>query len=1163
VSTDVFISYAHAGGAIEHIRALAKLMTADGLSVFLDERTIPYGSAFPHDIADALLDARQVIVFIDSVYFTRPWCVYEMQVITAPYRAAISPADDLLEYVTVVLLGEDDVTALTAHLPPPLAKASWPAVSQTDAIVDLVKSRKQTCTESLGTRLSAVNDDAVKRLRSGGDIPLAWAPTESTSAPTLPANRPWHLELMPETRAEEFIGRAADLWLVFHHLVTCRAFNRVRSCCIQGAGGSGKSQLAAEFVARYGSRFFPGGVVWVNAAADLPELVMQFREIFTRMLPGQQDPAQGVTDPEQQRELLAHALATHCDSWPHSRQMLWIIDDVPEPAAGDHAKQLSHWCPALRDVNLLITSRRTGIGKMEAYVNIGGLVLNDAVEWLTRPEVDRRWLKDTEWEDLARWVGSLPLAIVLLRTSLMDGYTTTQALQLAQHQEPSLMLDKEMAVLRGEVDDDRLRGVTEAFDFSYQVLAKDPALKHAAHLAACLAPYPLADYLLADLIGTSLMGKLVKRSWLQRSAGEGPDHNQRYYLMHRIPASFLRSRMTEPQSVFSELFEWLGRVTEDIARKNDVSALGHHLMVIQREFRSLIDTLPTDDPLIRVARDFAVRASSSLTDPETRGYCYLAAGLANYLGAGDEVAERLTQLYDSGDQDVAAAIPHVLQALPGSGKASALMARLLEDSSWSVSYQAIIYAGQLMDLDLATPLLDAIMHTSMESPEPFYDVYLQNECPLLRTLLSDIVRYLNEGTATQRARAASLLGRVLMHNDHDLKAGGWTSQHLVGGLLRVAREDGVSEVVEAAVSAAATYFDAESYAGLVGALSEATDDDQRARLLEVMGGYLSATRRPTAPKILEQKFHDEGGVTFEIDLGHQKDDLPEGVYAPLIEVACGENEQLGRIATAGIMQTNSGLRALGDAAHQLIDQQAYDTVQLLSTRAITQDPEFTNANWWRGQVRLESGDATGALADFERVLEKTSDFIDANYWRGRARELLGDTQGAMEDYTRVIETDPEFFHAYYYRGLLRREMQDIDGAIADLAEVVVRTTDWQDAYYQHGVLLCQRQSFAEALPSLQHAAELAPVDFYAHHMLAFCLYNLQRYDEAEPAASRAIDINPDVAETWFFRGAARYGSGKVKEALMDLRRAIQLDPDDDRISQFKAKLEEYGGGNRG
>ncbi|MBL3528889.1 MAG: tetratricopeptide repeat protein [gamma proteobacterium endosymbiont of Lamellibrachia anaximandri] len=1159
MTTDVFISYAHAGGAKESVRKLERLLSKAGLDVFLDEREIPFGSPFPHDISEALLESRQVVLFIDSAYFTRPWCVYEFQAVTAPYRAAKVTDDSLLEHVTVVLPGEGDIAALIPHLPPSLAKVSWPSTDQAESVAELVQKQMGEYVDRLRTRLSAVNDDSLDRLRSGGDIPLAWAASDSAGLSVELWVRPLSIDLAPETRAEEFIGRAAELWRVFHHLVTCRPYTSVRSCGIQGAGGSGKSQLAAEFVARYGACFFPGGIVWINADGDLQTLISQFRRVLSCLAPDEADPSTGIVEPEQQRDTLALALAEHCKAWPNSRQMLWVIDGVPEPASGEKSQKLDYWCPVLRHVNLLTTSRRTGVGHLDAYINLGGLALSDAVDWLTRPEVDRQWLKESEWKDLARWVGSLPMAIALLRTSLMDGYTTTQALQLAQSHEPSLMLDREMDALRGEVEDERLRGVTEAFDFSYRALARDPALQHAAHLVACLAPYPLADHLLSGLISAPLTGKLARRSWLQVSLAKGSGRTRRHYVMHRIPASFLRSRMPDPDALFSELFSWLGRSTQASLADTETRALDYHLMVIQRRFTKLLDTLPNSSSAVKIARDFAVQAASKPTDSETRGFRYLAAKLANMLGAGDEVAERLEQLYDAGDSKIAAAIPHALQALRGSGKAGGLMARLLEDKRATVTYQAIVHAGALADLALVLPMLEAVLHTSMEHADVWYGIYLHNDCPELTTILSHLARYLNEGNAKERERAAALLGRALQQNGSSLQAGGFTSRHLVGGLLRVACEDDSPDVVDASVTAASVYFDKDAYDKLINEFSVAASDDQRARILSVMGDYLFGTQRPAPPKILQQEIMDEGGMRMEIDLGSRAEPLPEGIYGPFIEVVTAEDNHLAHIAVKGLMRTNAGNQVLADTAHRLLDQQAYESMQLLAGRVIENDPEFINGYWWRGQSRQALGDSAEALMDITRVIDQMPDFIDAYYWRGQAREMQGDTTGALEDYTRVIEEDPDFIHAYYYRGLLRMDMDDPDGALSDFSAVITQSDDFSDAFYRHGQLLSRRQAFDQALLSLQRAADLEPESFHAHHMVAFCLYNLQRYEEAGAAASRAIDIDPDVGETWFFRGIARYAAGRAEESLEDIRRAVKLDPSDERSSLFMARLEEYLG----
>jgi len=98
-------------------RQLRDELSKGDRKVSLDEREIPYGSPFPRDVTDRLLDSRLAIVFADETYFGRPWCLYEFRVITAPYRAAGDADDNLVEPLAVALPEGGDVAAVVAHPP--------------------------------------------------------------------------------------------------------------------------------------------------------------------------------------------------------------------------------------------------------------------------------------------------------------------------------------------------------------------------------------------------------------------------------------------------------------------------------------------------------------------------------------------------------------------------------------------------------------------------------------------------------------------------------------------------------------------------------------------------------------------------------------------------------------------------------------------------------------------------------------------------------------------------------------------------------------------------------------------------------------------------------------------------------------------------------------
>lgn len=1094
--TDVFISYARSS-SLEHARKLRDVLAGDGVEVFLDERDVPFGNPFPRDIAEHLLASRVFVVFADETYFQRPWCVYEFQVVTAPYRAAADAAAEQLQHVVVTLPESAELGAVTAHLPPPLAASSWPLAGSTTDIASTVRTRLTSIESNIAGRLSGVNDAAVQRLQAAGDIPLPWAervPPGPTEPDSRPPARPRRIGPALESRAEEFIGRGAELWQVFHDLVTCRTFRPHPSCVIQGVGGSGKSQLAAEFLARYADRFFPGGVVWINAEGDDETLAAQFSNVLNELAPSTPDPSANEPDPARRRALLGWALQAHLSSAAPAGERLWIVDGIPEPSGPP--RKIAHWCPALEHVSVLATSRRTGIEGVDAHVDLGSLTLLSAVELLTRPEVDRRWLAEDEWKDLGEWAGRLPLAISILHASLADGFTTAEALKQARRKEPSTLLDREMEALREEVADERLRGITDAFAFSYRMLESKTPLRNAAHLIGWLAPYPLSEKLMAELVPAPLLGRLAKRSWIQPVTHSEGQQASRHWMMHRIPASFLRTHTSTAESEFASLFEWLGHLVQTSLESGELHALAHHLMVIQRRFQT---ELPAFDArtsaAVRAAGEFAVATVEqcfldSAPSRESAGLRYIAADLANQLNAGEAVATCLEQAYGNGTAETAAAIPHTLGALVGQERAVALMSRMLHDADDQIRNQAIVHAPGLRALELAIPLLDALLHQTSTDLAASYDAYLNNQCPALAEILTRLLKTLQSGTPGEQVQAAELLGRVLIVNRDELAADGYTSQGLITALLQRAMTSDSEFVRSTAVSSAAHYFQAEAYGLLVDAQNKAADTRERAWALSLLGQYLSETRRPPSPSDMQVEWLDSGGIRISGHLG-KVEPLPDGVYAPLLEAVADQDPECAGVAARAILDTDEGKMAAGEVAHQWLDAQEFGRVLAMSTALAREGPDFTNAWWWRGQ----------------------------------ANEEMGNTASALEDYSTVIEQTPGF----------------------------------ADAYLNRGRLLAIDKRFTEAAPDLLRAGEFDPELFIAHHLASLALYNLERYEEAEVAATRAIDLAPDVHEAHFFRSIARYAAGDAEGALEDVERAAALEPSDERVTDFRSQLRSYLG----
>lgn len=140
-----------------------------------------------------------------------------------------------------------------------------------DELADVVTQRLSRLQQTLGERLPA-DSRAVRLIREDGTIPLAGS---------LAGIREY-LEQLPDSLNEHFVGRDHTLWKAFNALEAGKGGGGApRSLLPQGGGGTGKTQIAAEYVWRYGRRFYTGGIIWINAGDE--SLESQFEDVLSTL----------------------------------------------------------------------------------------------------------------------------------------------------------------------------------------------------------------------------------------------------------------------------------------------------------------------------------------------------------------------------------------------------------------------------------------------------------------------------------------------------------------------------------------------------------------------------------------------------------------------------------------------------------------------------------------------------------------------------------------------------------------------------------------------------------------------------------------------------------------------------------------------------------------
>ncbi len=88
----------------------------------------------------------------------------------------------------------------------------------------------------------------------------------------------------------------------------------------------------------------------------------------------------------------------------------------------------------------------------------------------------------------------------------------------------------------------------------------------------------------------------------------------------------------------------------------------------------------------------------------------------------------------------------------------------------------------------------------------------------------------------------------------------------------------------------------------------------------------------------------------------------------------------------------------------------------------------------RGIANFQGFEFKDAERDFEHAVQMRPEWVEAVFHRGIVRVVRGNYDDAVSDFNRVIELAPDHAAAYYNRGRLRYWKGDPDGAIADFKE---------------------------------------------------------------------------------------------------------------------------------
>lgn len=619
----VFISYAR-DTSRAHAEALHQAL--GGRTAFLDTADIAPGERFPEALVDALFSAKVVVIFAEPHYFTRWYCLLEFRIARTPFLRVAGRSDatqqekeDALRGL-VVAIPARGVNPMTERFPPLVRARNWPDVENIEEIARLVDAELLADPPTLRERHASVEEAEAARsfLLEATRLP---EPQRIGDVPFVPQVG------LPQSIGEEFVGRADDLWRIHDLLWTERgdpATAAGLTGSIEAIGGFGKTRLALEYLYRFGPRYFEGGLFWINAESDAE---LQLYDVLQALDPDTPD----ITIVRQRPAGVPGAVARAIRARKDAPTPLFIIDNVPEPEPGQPPKPLETWCPVLHDVPVLTTSRTRValVGGRVFALPIETLDPESAVQLLSA-EAQPDALSADEWNEIAAWVGYLPLALEVLNRLLRSGEMAPRALlDLSRGERPSVAVDRAMESIRHVVPAGALRGITEAFSASYERLTSQE--QYAARLIAWMAPAPIPMFVIdafgPEVFAPGVRSKLISRSLVTQVTDGSADF---FGTMHRVLADFIRGQSPAPEAEIGAVASLLRAQMKSGAEGALGSARMRSCAPLFLSFAANWLAVRSDeDGMIRVG-SFATHAASALWD---WGHHALAAELFGWLAS--------------------------------------------------------------------------------------------------------------------------------------------------------------------------------------------------------------------------------------------------------------------------------------------------------------------------------------------------------------------------------------------------------------------------------------------------------------------------------------------------------------------------------------------------
>jgi len=211
-----------------------------------------------------------------------------------------------------------------------------------------------------------------------------------------------------------------------------------------------------------------------------------------------------------------------------------------------------------------------------------------------------------------------------------------------------------------------------------------------------------------------------------------------------------------------------------------------------------------------------------------------------------------------------------------------------------------------------------------------------------------------------------------------------------------------------------------------------------------------------------------------------------------------------------------------------------------------------------GEARFQDNDFDGAIAEFDRALERDPESAAAYSYRGFAYAAKGDLEQALADFEKALTIAPDNALTYYHRGTVYVNGRQPDRAIADLDRAIELDATLFLAYNNRGIAYNQKDDLDQALSDFDRAIELGFNSAMVFTNRGSVYGKKGDLDQAIADFDRAIEMDPGYAQAYLVRGLSYLQAGNVEQAIDDWRELLRISGDPALRGQAENLLREVG-----